>query len=110
MSIPVRNAPPSSWRPGHRKPPSSRGGAANAEHVRAKRPLRGSLLGSVPVVRKSFVVELVASEGDAEVTAHIRPTEQAATALVSEGFRLSESVLDFVSDLLVEIAQEDDEA
>ncbi len=76
----------------------------------AKRRDRGTLLGSVPVVRKSYVVEIESTEGDAsEITARIRPTKQAAAALVVEGFRLSDTILDLVSNALVEIAREEEE-
>ena len=88
-------------------------GAATAsstdEHGRGKSGSRGRLLGAIPAVRKSFVVEFVSTEGETGITARIQPTERAATALVKEGFRPSEAILDLVSDLLVEIAREEEE-
>jgi hypothetical protein len=56
------------------------------------------------------VVEVQASdETNGEVTAHIRPTERAATAAIENDFRFSGAFLDVVSDLLVEMVREEDE-
>ncbi|MDI3291945.1 hypothetical protein [Polyangium sp. 15x6] len=64
----------------------------------------------MPAAQKSYVVEIAPVEGcSSEITARIRPTEQAAVALVDEGFRLSDTILDLVSELLVEIAREEEE-
>jgi hypothetical protein len=56
------------------------------------------------------VVHLTPSpEGDSGVTARIEPTPQAAAELVRQGFKLSDAILGVVSDLLVQIAREEDE-
>ena len=114
--------PPDSRRPRHPELPSahSTGSLEANAHRQARRAPTGrshakgrgggSLLGSVPAVRKSYVVEIAPAEGNSsEITARIRPTEQAAVALVDEGFRLSDTILDLVSELLVEIAREEEE-
>lgn len=77
--------------------------------VRATRRTR-SQRAAPPSVTRSFVVEVRASdETNGEVTAHIRPTEQAATAAIESDFRFSGAFLDVVSDLLVEMVREEDE-
>jgi len=50
------------------------------------------------------------AERDTGVNVRIQPTEHAATALASDGFRPSEAILDLVSDLFVQIAREEGEA
>ncbi|UQA60392.1 hypothetical protein [Polyangium aurulentum] len=40
------------------------------------------------------------------ITARIEPTEQAAAALAKRGLRLSDAILDVVSELLAEIARD----
>lgn len=84
------------------------GSGCKAKAGSPSRSSRGKLLGAVPAVLKSFVVEFVTTEGDSEITARIQPTEQASAALTAEGFRPSEAILDLASDLLVEIAREDE--
>lgn len=75
-----------------------------------KRRAHAALHGALPAVRRSFVVEIASTEGDSGgITARIQPIEQADAALVAEGFRLSDSVFDLVSELLVEIAREEEE-
>ncbi|TKC98643.1 hypothetical protein [Polyangium fumosum] len=67
---------------------------------------------TLPVVRGSFVVSLHRStpkEGNYEVTACIKPVDQPTRELATRGFRLSDDVLDVVSELLVELVHEDDD-
>jgi len=65
---------------------------------------------SVPTVHRSYVVEIAAEESGGEgFTARVRPVERAAEAAEHEGFRFSDSVLDTVATLLIELAREEDE-
>jgi len=82
--------------------------ATSSDEGQGKRGSRGKHLGAVPAVRKSFVVELVTTEGNSGITARIQPIDDPAATLAKAGFRPSEAILDFVSDLLVEIAREEE--
>lgn len=102
-------------------PRSSRADSPRLPHLRSTvpRPVVGStrrtrspraLARTAPTVTRSFVVEVqTKDETNGEVTAHIRPTERAATAAIENDFRFSGAFLDVVSDLLVEMVREEDE-
>ncbi|MDC0743166.1 hypothetical protein [Polyangium mundeleinium] len=67
---------------------------------------------ATPVVRGSFAVSLHPSTpggGDQEVVARIKPIDQPTRELTTRGFRLSDDVLDVISELLVELVHEDDD-
>lgn len=62
------------------------------------------------MVKRSFVVELLPREkSSAAITARILPAENPATSAVENEFRLSDSLYDVISDLLVKLAREEEE-
>jgi hypothetical protein len=64
----------------------------------------------IPTVRRSFVVEVLPhDESSAFVMARISPAESAALAAVENEFRFSDAFLDVISDLLVNLAREEEQ-
>ena len=60
-------------------------------------------------MRQSFMVEITSStDGGSGVTARIEPTPHVPAELVRQGFELSDAILDVVSDILMEIAREEE--
>lgn len=62
-----------------------------------------------PALRRSYVVEITSSAGEgSDITARIHRAPHVA-ALADQGFRLDGAILDVVSDLLVELAREEEQ-
>lgn len=63
-----------------------------------------------PTVRRSFVVAVLPrEEKSAAILARITPAENPSKSAVDNEFRLSDSLFDVISDLLVKLAREEEE-
>jgi hypothetical protein len=117
-SEPTQTVPPSSKHPQSARAPQSRPPASRRSTWPAAGPKRRTRAPSkatkkparIPVVKRSFVVELLPREkSSAAITARILPAENPATTAVENEFRLSDSLYDVISDLLVKLAREEEE-
>ncbi len=113
-----RNLPPPSKHPQSARAPQSRPPASRRSTWPAAGPKRRTRAPSkatkkparIPVVKRSFVVEVLPREKSfAAITARILPAENPATTAVENEFRLSDSLYDVISDLLVKLAREEKE-